>query len=535
MRSASDCSKKTPTIDTRPRRTSYVLGDDSGNGKTTKRWPPHAVGRVPVRTTIKATQRPHNDSRGGAIYLAGELGKEDPPSLYRGVIRPALDSKSSPHAAGLKTVHWRIYCSYREFGERDKPSILRSTFDDADSDQVRERYPIIAAARELIVKNAPCVILIDDMENADPATIELLEYLIRNTLALSNAPVVYMLAEETNQSVPTSLARRLCEAGPVDWFHLGPLSVNEVEELVLSILPHTRASKALSRRLHDEGSGSPAFIADTLLGLIDEGVISNEDNRFTLALDPSEVTRSRLPIPVSLKEALQERLSPLSKAALTVGQCIAMARRRLDLDVLVDFAPLDEDDIMEALDELVEADIVHEHRTDDLEQVGLSHKRFRDVLIDGLSDEEKQQRHQLLGELLERHYRQNLQEVVEQLTYHFEEARLASKYAYLCQTAQRHINASSLNRTRFSGACVAMEPEARAFMLLNEADERLAQTRRSRAQCLHHLGQWEASYKEIKTAYDLAKTPNIRLQSGIASEMGRHMRDRGDPAGARKF
>ena len=519
----------------------HVLGDDSSGGRTNKRWPPHAVGRVPVRNKMREKLNAlTTDDRGGAIYLAGEPGQ--------GKTRLLSIAESYAQRFGLKVITARcrpedrpfgaFTAVYREFADREKPSILRSTFDDTDSDQVRERYPIIAAARELIVENAPCVILIDDMENADPATIELLEYLIRNTLALANAPVVYMLAEETNLSTPTSLARRLCDAGPVDRFHLGPLSVNEVEELVLSILPHTQASKALSRRLHDEGSGSPAFIADTLLGLIDEGVITNQNERFSLELDPSEVTRSRLPIPVSLKEALQERLSPLSQPALTVGQCIALARRRLDLDVLVDFAPLEEDDIMEALDELVEADIVHEHRTDDLEQVGLSHKRFRDVLIDGLNDDEKRDHHQRLGELLERHYRQNLSEVVEQLTYHFEEARLASKaYAYLCQTAQRHINASSLEPAlAFIERALRMEPEARAFMLLNEADERLAQTRRSRAQCLHHLGQWDASFKEIQHAYELAKlTPNIRLQSSIASEMGRHLRDRGDLKGARRF
>ena len=519
----------------------HVLGDESGLTRKGNRWPPHSVGRIPIRDRIREVLNTlHSDQKGGAIYLSGEpgQGKSRLLSIAGSYAQryglPVIRGKCRPHDRPFGAFH-PVFDAFEEHA----PPILRHTFSGTENNQIRERYPVISAFKELIVQNTPCVILIDDLEHADKATLELLEYLIRNTLELADQPVTFIIAEETNSPVETPIARRLIQSGPVEWFHLGPLARAEVEELVLSIVPNTAASRALGRRLHDEGIGSPAFIADTLRGLIDEGVIRPDTNeRLTLNLDASEITRSKLPIPASLRDALKERIAPLSEDALQVGRWVAVARRTLNLEVLESLVTLSEDELMDALDELVEANIVHEQRTEDLEQVELSHKRFRDVLIEELETDALKAKHQRLGEVLERHYRHRLNDVVEQLTHHFEQADLASKaYAYLCQTAQRHLMTSSWEVALSNiERALRMEPTARAYMLLNEADERLAQTLLSRSKCLHSIGQWDRSVKDAYRAYELAsQTPNVRLQSAIAARLGRHLRDSGDLKASENF
>jgi len=498
------------------------------------------VGRRVIRDKVQeCLTQLQNDNKGNAIYLAGEPGQG----------KSRLLSLAEGYALryGLKTVRSRCQPQDPPFGPfipiyealRSEPSsILEQALRSGGTGQIRERYPVIAAFRDVITQNSPCILIIDDIQHADSPTLELLEYLIRNTLQLANEQVVFILAEESALGGKSSSARRLCNAGPVTWFHLGPLSPPEVEELVLSILPNTPASLALAKRLHAESHGSPAFIADMLRGLVKEGLIAENNQRYTLTLDASEVTRSRLPMPVSLRAALKERLSPLSAAAMELGRTLALSRHQMDLDVLIAVAALDEDEVMEALDELVEANIVKESRTDDNEQVELNHKRFRDVFVEELDPEDLRSRHQLIGEVLELHSRHRLGDVAEQLTFHFEHAGLASKaYAYLTQTANRHLEASSFDRSlSILNRALHMEPTARSYLLLNHADQQLAQILIARARCLHHLGQWQNGWKDAQRAYQIAnQTPDTRLQSQIATYLGHRLREQGDAQEAEKF
>src|SRR5690606_28539362 len=129
----------------------------------------------------------------------------------------------------------------------------------AADDKVIERYQVVSAFRDLVIQRAPCVIIVDDVERADPATVELLLYLVRNTLELTGKPVVFVLGHESPEA---AVRRQLEGAAAIEPVDLEPLSPAEVEELVLAVLDDSPASHALARRLHDESGGSPAFITD---------------------------------------------------------------------------------------------------------------------------------------------------------------------------------------------------------------------------------------------------------------------------------
>ena len=85
---------------------------------------------------------------------------------------------------------------YRDLKVDNPPAILEDAFGRGSRSDHWERYPVIAAFRDVLVKAAPCVVVLDELEKADPATVELLEYLVRNTLDLATAPILYVLAYE---------------------------------------------------------------------------------------------------------------------------------------------------------------------------------------------------------------------------------------------------------------------------------------------------------------------------------------------------
>lgn len=506
----------------------HVLGD-SADQDDLDTWPPRMVGR----TMLKARIRDHLDAlvadrQGAALLLSAPsgFGKTRLLDLTESWAR----RRGLTVARGRCRLHDRPFGAfvgvYRDLVQDPAPPILHEVFGVKD-DKVWERYQVVSAFKELVVRRAPCVIILDDLERADPATVEMLQYLVRNTLELAQEPVLFMLGHESPEA---SVRRQLETTAAIETHELAPLDSAEVEELVLAVLDSSPASLALARRIHAESGGSPAFIADMLRGLVEDGLIVQHERGWELMVDESEITRSRLPMPASLRQALQDRISPLSQQALETGRWIALSRRRMDLDVLVRCVPLPEDVVMEALDELLDAEIVEERRTDEVEQVELSHGRFRDVLLEPLTQPERREAHRRLGEILERQFRRRIGVVVEELAYHFEMAGLATKaYAYLVQTANRHLHRSLYEESLvFLDRAVAMEPTARPLMLLDDADRQLAEVYLARAQARYNLGQLSSALENTRMAEELAgAVGDPRLQSRVAYELGVQLRNQG--------
>ncbi|MBA2320258.1 MAG: protein kinase [Deltaproteobacteria bacterium] len=506
----------------------HVLGGSADDEDVDRdKWPPRAIGRTLLKARLRDALDGLAAGKGdGALLLHGPAGQGKTRLLE--LVATYGARRGVRVAFGRCEPHDRPFGAfagvYHALGPDPMLPILDEVFANDDSGKVYERYPVVAAFRELVKRRAPCVILLDDLERADPATLELLLYLIRNTRERADDAVLYVVAHET------PVRRQLLDVPGLTPVELGPLDASEVEELVISVLDNAPASLALARRLHLESKGSPAFIADMLRGLMDDGLIVRKDSQLVLTVDASEITRSRLPMPASLRQVLAERLAPLSAHAIEVGRTLALARRRVDLDVLVEVAPLPEDRLMDALDELVDRQIVEEHRSEDRDQVDLSHARFRDVLLEALSPEERRARHQRMGEALERFHRARIGSVVEDLAWHFEQAGLGSKaYAYLVATALRHLHRSLFDESLvYLDRALKLEPAARPYLLLDDADRRLAEVMLARAQARYNLGQIDGAVESTRQAEGLARAVrDPRLQSRVATELGVQLRHQG--------
>lgn len=507
----------------------HVLGDASLEVRGDL-WPPRTVGRTPIKAWVGEVLDDIEAERcGGALLVTGPPGQ--------GKTRMLDLAEASAKRRGIPTARGRCRTHDRPFGafvsvfkalRRDgEPGILDVALGADDTDARVERYPVIAAFRDLVVLQAPCVIILDELEKADAATRELLEYLVRNTLKLAEVPVAFVLAYEADHGVLPPLLHSIPS---IRRRHLGPLQPSEVEELVLSVLPDSPASTALAGRLYAETDGSPAFIADMLRGLVDEGLIRRSGASYELVLGPEEISQSRLPMPASLRHALGERLAPLPEDALEVGRLLAVSRASLDLDALVEAAPFDEERTMDALDALLDADIVVEERNEDSDRVDLSHNRFRDVLLSSLDAAERRAAHRRMGEILERQNRHGLTPVVEDLAWHFEQAAVPTKaYAYLVKTALKHLNRSLHDESlSFLDRSLAAEPAARVFMLLEEADRMLCTVHFSRAQALYHVGRWNRALNAAQQAARLASDiQDDVLESVVAAEIGNQLRNQG--------
>ncbi|MEZ4316867.1 MAG: protein kinase [Myxococcota bacterium] len=506
----------------------HVLGDTHDMLELDE-WPPRTVGRATIRARMRESlDELATTGVGAAFLLTGANGQ--------GKTRLMELTLAHAHRLGLPISRARCRRQDRPFGafagifeklaHKPHDPLLDNVFKGEAT--VLERYPVIAAFKDLVLANAPCVLAIDDLENADAATLEMVLYLVRNTLELSSEGVVFVFGHEAPEQ---HVLREVSSLSPVITEVLGPLEPSEVEELVVSVLGTDPAALALAQRLHVESSGSPAFIADMLRGLLDDGLIVRRANRYEITVDAAEITRSRLPMPASLRAALKDRLAPLSLEARKTGRVVALARRRLELDVLLEVVDLDEDTAMEALDELVDAQIVEEDRDSDIEHVELSHSRFHDVLLEDLPPPDRAALHRKMGEALERHHRGKLGPVVEELGYHFAQAGLATKaYAFLRMSIERHVAQSLFGEAlALIQRALEIEPTARPYLLLDEADTLLADLYLHRSVAQHDLGQSQAALDSIRQAERIASAvEDPGLESRVANQLGLRQRAAGE-------
>ena len=507
----------------------HVLGEElveHSDGQTG--WPPRTIGRtVPKALLRESLEEVANHSDGGGLLITGPSGYGK--SALLEVAKAWAQQLGLRGGMGRCQPAGDLYGAldnvYHSLKENDESEVLSPIFEDREVPT--DRYAVSVAFRDMLAKSAPCVVVLDDLQHASPAFSDLLVYLLRNLLELNPVPILFVLGHSsTHSGICPLLETRPCVRSVV----LEPLERSEVEELVLSMLGDTPATRLLARRLHSDSGGSPSFVLDILKAMLDDGRILQKEGKTHLNLDAASVDASSLPLPASLRQALTERIAPLGENALHLGRLLALSRRGLSLDVLVDCTPLEEVEVMVGLDALVDARIVDEHRTAEEERVELSHERFRDVLLAGVNAELIKSHHLTMGTVIEEHHRGNIERVVEDLAWHFEVADVVTKaYIYHYQTASLHLRQSLYNKaiTALDHA-LNLEPRARPWLLLAKADSRLARVYLARGRALFHLGRLDDALTDLHAAEDLAKKlDDNRLHSRVAGHLGILLRNMG--------
>ena len=487
-----------------------------------RRWPPRLVGRTGELASFREALSALAAGRGGALLIEAPSGFGKT-RLLDALCEQAADL-SLPVARGRCTPG-ETWTGFRgvvdQLGE-ELPPVVEAAFSDEEGEF--SQYPVHAAIRDLLRPALPRVVILDKLERADRGTLALLDFLLRNHLFLADDPVLFVLARrQLEPGEPDPLAE-LVEDELVERLPLRPISPTAVEELLLQLVPPDHRTRMLAQRLHREGEGNPHFIGEMIRGLVDQGVITEEaPGRYVLGLDVTHISRARLPIPSSILEALEERLSALRPAALQVAEALALCRHEVALEVLEEALSLPEERLLALLEELLDHHVVRTRTVGLDELYDLAQARLRDVLVRRADPVRALQLHRRLGSALERLYRHQLSTVLESIAFHFEQGEVPAKaYPYLVQAGRRLQERSFVVESKeFYERALQLEPEAREFMTLEAADCQLAELRLLRGQVEFHRGDWTGAEQEVRAADGLAQEiDDDRLRTRTLTELG---------------
>ncbi len=297
------------------------------------------VGEPGIGKTRLLTELRTRSAARGYLVLVGAASESERDVPF-GVFIDALDD----HLGSLDADRLGV------LGETVKPELgqifpsMRTSTQGMGAGAHRERYRNHVAVRTVLVHLArvrPLVLILDDVQWADPASTELLDVLLRRSadgvlLALAARPMFRA------KRLPAALARAE-RAGTLVRHELGTLSPSEAEQLV-----GEDVAPAVVRHLYEETDGNPFYL-----------------EQLARSLDPSAMVsagRSEpltdIGVPPAVAAALAEELDQLSELSRRVFDGAAVAGDPFEMESAAAAAATTETQTIDAIDEMLRFGLV---------------------------------------------------------------------------------------------------------------------------------------------------------------------------------
>jgi tetratricopeptide (TPR) repeat protein len=255
------------------------------------------------------------------------------------------------------------------------------------------------------------VIAIDDLHRADPASLELLQFAIRELRDARIAIVgTYRDGELVKDSECAKALAMLAREPGARVFPLAELSVEDVAEYLARAEGEVAADSRLAAELHDRSGGNPFFLTQLVQLLSPAPGASSAGGA----------------LPVGIGAAITRQLEGLpgeTRRALTAAAVIGREFRLSELAAAIEL-PIDES--LAALAPAIERRLLV-RVADHVRSYRFVHVLFRDALYEGIGAVEQCDLHRRVGAAIERCSGAELEQRAPELAHHFLEASKAGE------------------------------------------------------------------------------------------------------------
>ncbi|MEV4173298.1 AAA family ATPase [Nonomuraea sp. NPDC049709] len=231
-----------------------------------------------------------------------------------------------------------------------------------------ERHHLFRAVHALLAAAGPVVLVVEDLHWADDGTRDLLRFLTDQPPDGLALVVTFRREELPVPGLPFGHAYRRAPGVRSEVISLTPLDVDGVRSLAGALLGQAEPTAAFAARLHERTAGVPFVIEEVVRSLLDD------EGRL-----PEPAALDRMAVPVLLREAMAERLTGLSPAAL--GAVRAAAVLGLPAEEPLINAVSGHDPAESGLSRALQAGVLLEHQDG---QYGFRHDLARQAVYDAI-------------------------------------------------------------------------------------------------------------------------------------------------------
>ena len=360
-----------------------LIAGEAGQGKTT--------------LAAEAARRAHAE---GAIVLLGRCDEEL--GVPYAPFAEALNHYVSHAPEELLTAHVAAHgpeLSRLSRALRSRVQGLAPPSEGADAET--ERYVLYAAVLGILAaacEERPVVLVLDDLQWADVASLQLLRHLVKEADPLQL--LILGTYRDTELSPTHPLAETLGalrrEPG-VGRITLKGLDDDEVVRYLESAAGHDLSKEGLelAHAVYGETDGNPFFVSEMLRHLTESGAVYQDEAGRWVIGDLSDVI-----LPNSVKEVVATRVARLGEQATRVLSVAAVIGRDFELSHLSRVTNRDEDELLDLLDAARAAAVVRE--VPELPgRYTFSHALVQHTLYQELGATRRARVHRQVGEALE--------------------------------------------------------------------------------------------------------------------------------------
>ena len=270
-------------------------------------------------------------------------------------------------------------------------------------------FDAVARLLERASGRQPLVIMIDDLHRADPASVQLLEFVIRE---LRDAEILivgtYRDAELPSDAVAGRVFASLIREPRARVLALEGFSVEDVTSYLAAWNPCHAVETDLPEALHDRSGGNPFFLTQLL------HLLASSKGPTTR----SRAIRSNFSLTRGVRQAIARQIEGLPEATRHVLVAASVVGREFNLNELSAALALPIHTVISAMGAAREHRLVTEvpGRPRHLRFV---HVLLRDALYEGIESVERSTLHRRIGEAIERLSGADLDSRAAELAHHF--------------------------------------------------------------------------------------------------------------------
>ncbi|HWC32476.1 MAG TPA: tetratricopeptide repeat protein, partial [Actinomycetota bacterium] len=356
---------------------------------------------------------------------------------------------------------------------------------------------------EALAQRRPVIAIFDDLHWAQPALLDLVEYLAEST---RHAPILLLCLAR-----PELLDDRPKWGGGkvnATSILLEPLSGETAGSLVENLLGTADVALGVKSRIADAADGNPLFVEEILAMFIDEGRLLREDGRWIPTTDLSDVA-----VPPTIQALLAARLERLPADERAVLERASVEGKVFHVGAVAELVPARIGDrVGEHLRTLVRKELIRPERESFMGQDAFSfrHILLRDEAYRGMPKETRAALHERFAAWLERSAGEWLPEYREIVGYHLEQSYRAHAdlgpigraTAETGRRAAEHLDVAGRRALDRGDVRAAANLFDRALAMLPDVDAGGVRLRIRLAEALTEMGEFARADDVLERALD---------------------------------
>lgn len=265
-------------------------------------------------------------------------------------------------------------------------------------------FEAVARMGVALAARRPLVMLLDDVQWADAASLDLLLYAFRRW-SEENTPLLLLMTLRSESLAPIGEAAHILRP----WLHnleqrngssrlrLRALDASALHDMLETLAPESDID-AVATWLFAESGGHPFYLISLLETLLEEGIVRAVSNagrwRLDLSAVPHDLGSQAVPIPPGVRQLIRRRLARLTPEAFNLSIAAAILGQDANFRQLCRVAGQSNVRGLAALDELTGARLLESKEEARMATYHFSHDKIRDVVYTEAGDARRQLFHE---------------------------------------------------------------------------------------------------------------------------------------------